>query len=310
MSRPSLLEALRRRTLLGDGAMGTELQRAGLEPGAGGELWNLERPDAVLEIHRRYGAAGAEVLLTNTFGASRLGLARHGADDRVREINLAGAALARRALGDTGWVLGDLGPSGGLLQPLGELEPDVVYAAFTEQARALLAGGVDGILVETMTAPEELALAVRAARAAGAPVVIASMAFDRTRVGLRTMMGTAPEAAARAMLAAGADVLGANCGTGLALADFAEVARAYRAVAPGVPLLVRPNAGQPELVGTAVVYHAGPEPMAAQVPALLAQGVRLLGGCCGTTPAHVRAFAAALTRPAAAASTNPAHERA
>lgn len=294
MARTSLLETARTRTVLGDGAMGTELQRAGLEAGGCGELWNLDHPHRVLEIHGRYVDAGAEFVLTNTFGANRLRLALHGAADRVTEINLAGAALARRAAGRARWVLGDAGPLGAFLEPLGEISPDQAYAVFLDQARALVAGRVDGIAVETMSALDELALAVRAARAAGAPFVLASLSFDATRGGLRTMMGIAPETAARAALTAGADAIGANCGTGLSVADYAEIARRYRTVAPDALVVVRPNAGRPALVGGTVLYDADPDAMAAGVPALVAAGASVIGGCCGVGPDHIRAFARAL----------------
>jgi 5-methyltetrahydrofolate--homocysteine methyltransferase len=292
----SLLSAARERTLLGDGAMGTQLQQAGLEPGGCGDLWNLEQPGRVLEIQQRYVDAGAEIILTNTFGSNRFVLDRYDARDLVYSCNLAGAAIARQAAGAHAWVLGDIGPFGGFVAPLGEHTPDDVHDTFVEQARALLEGRVDGILIETMTAVEEVALAIGAARSVGAPVVIASMSFDATRAGLRTMMGATPEQAAEAMLAAGADALGANCGTALSLADFADIVRRYRLVSSDVVVIVEPNAGQPELVGEDVVYLESPEAMAAGVPLLVAAGVNIIGGCCGTTPDHIRAFRRGLTK--------------
>jgi 5-methyltetrahydrofolate--homocysteine methyltransferase len=293
-----LLDAARAAPLLADGGMGTQLQRAGLEPGGCGDLWNLEHPDRVLEIQRRYVAAGAQVLLTNTFGSNRYVLERYDAADRVVSGNVAGAAVARQAAGADVWVLGDIGPFGGFVEPLGDHTADDVYGAFAEQARALLEGRVDGIIIETMTALDEIALAIRAARDMGAPFVIACMSFDATRAGLRTMMGTTPEQAAEAMLAAGADALGANCGTSLTIADFAEIARRYRAVAPDAVIMVEPNAGQPELIGDDVVYSAGPAEMAATIGVLVDAGVDIIGGCCGTTPDHISAFAHALGRSA------------
>ncbi|NIP77924.1 MAG: homocysteine methyltransferase [Gemmatimonadetes bacterium] len=289
MQSRSLMEVARGRVVLTDGGIGTELQRAGLEPGGCGECWNADRPDRVSAIHRAYAEAGAEALLTNTFGGSRIALDRHGAGDRARELNRAAAALARGAAGD-GWVLGDIGPFGGFLEPLGEHPADVVESAFREQAEALLEGGADGLLVETMTALDELALAVRAGKAAGAPFVIASVAFDATKVGPRTMMGVAPEAAAAAALDAGADALGANCGTGLGMAGYADVLRRYRDVAPDTVLLCRPNAGTPRVEGQAVVYDLTPERMATEVGLLADAGATVIGGCCGTTPAHIAAM--------------------
>lgn len=317
----ALLDVARTRAVLADGAMGTELQRAGLEPGACGELWNVDHPDRVAAIHRAYLDAGARVLLTNTFGGTRQALERHGLGDRSAELNLAGArvalAVASAAVkvaapspprplasspprggrgGEGPWVLGDMGPCGGLLAPLGEHDPADVAAAFKEQAQALVAGGVDGVLVETMTALDELTLAVRAAKAAGAPFVIASVAFDLTKVGFRTMMGATPGEAASAALDAGADALGANCGTGLGMQDYAGIVRAYREAAGDVVVLARANAGTPRLEGGAVVYDATPASMAEGVPGLVAAGAGIIGGCCGTTPAYIEAFARSLER--------------
>jgi len=280
-----------------DGAMGTELQAAGLEPGACGEAWNLDRPDAVLAIHASYVEAGADCLITNSFGGGRLTLARHGLGDRVREINEQAVALARRALGiRPGFVLGDLGPFGGLLAPLGEAEPERVRAAFLEQAEALVGAGVDAIIIETQTSLAELDLAITAARAAGAPeVVIASLAYDLTRDGkeLRTMMGVDPAQAAAG--ARDADVLGINCGTRIDARAAARAITTYRDLT-GLPTMAQINAGQPELVGDTIVYRETPEGMAEQIPELLAAGVAILGGCCGTTPAHIRAFRRMLDR--------------
>jgi 5-methyltetrahydrofolate--homocysteine methyltransferase len=249
----------------------------------------VDRPDAVRSIHQAYADAGAEMLLTNTFGGTRIALARHGAEDRTVTLNRAGAALAREVAGPDRWVVGDIGPIGGFLEPLGEYQPEAVEAAFREQARALLEGGADGILIETMTALDEATLAVRAARDAGAPFVLASLAYDATRVGPRTMMGVSPEAAATA-LAGEVDGLGANCGAGLDIPGYADVLRRYRSVAPDAVLLCRPNAGSPRIEGGAVVYDLGPEDLAAQVDLLIGAGAGIVGGCCGTTPAHIAAL--------------------
>ncbi len=287
-----LLDSARRRVVIGDGGMGTQLQIAGLEPGAAGELWNVENPDAVVAIQRRYVNAGSAIILSNTFGGSSLALERHGLAARASELNRAGAQAACRAAGDRAWVLGDIGPFGGFLAPLGEHDPDAVFASFLEQASALLEGGADGILVETMSDLDELVLALHAARQAGAALVGGSLCFDPTAVGPRTMMGIAPAAAAAAMLAAGADILGTNCGT-LELEGYAEVVRAYRQAAPGAVIMVQPNAGQPVLEDGAAVYRQTPEAFAAALPVLAAAGANIIGGCCGTTPDHIRALAAA-----------------
>lgn len=290
----SLIDAARRRVVVTDGAIGTEIQRRGLEPGGCGECWNVDRPDAVRAIHQAYADAGAEALLTNTFGGTRIALARHGAGERAPELNRAAARLAREVAGSDRWVLGDIGPIGGFLEPLGEHEPEDVEAAFREQAEALLEGGADGLLIETMTALDELVLAIRAGRAAGAPFVIGSLAFDATKVGPRTMMGVSPEAAAAA-LDAGADALGANCGSSLDMAGYADIIARYRAAAPDAVLLCRPNAGTPRREGSAVVYDLGPEALAGDAHRLVDAGAGIVGGCCGTTPDHIAALKAALT---------------
>jgi len=290
----TLLERCRRGTVLIDGAMGTELQRAGLEIGASGERWNLEMPERVEAIHRAYVDAGVDVLIANSFNANPWVLERFGLASEMDRINQAAAAIARRAAGTGVIVLGDIGPFGGFLAPLGEVTLDQVSESFARQARGLLKGGADGIIVETMSAIEEAAAAVRAAREAGAPVVVASMAFERRgKSGVRTMMGVAPDQAARALADAGADIVGANCGTNLAFADFSDIVTWMRD-AGGRPIVVQPNAGQPELVDGRAVYGMSPAEFAAGVAPLAAAGAAVLGGCCGTTPAHIRALATAL----------------
>jgi 5-methyltetrahydrofolate--homocysteine methyltransferase len=298
VSAPRLLEAIASRVLLGDGAMGTQLQQAGLEPGHCGEAWNLDHPDRVLAIQRAYVAAGSDCLLTNTFGASRIMLARHGEADRTADINAAAVGIARDALGSRpGFVIGDIGPFGGLMEPYGEIAPAEVERAFREQARALVAAGADAIIIETQTALEELEIGLAAAREAGAPVVIGSIAFDRTTDGqdAKTMMGVGPEQAAEFLAAHGADLAALNCGTGVDMAMAAAVVRRYRATC-GLPTMAQPNAGQPVLEDFKVVYRETPDEMAAGLPELLRAGARIVGGCCGSTPDHIRCFRTILDR--------------
>lgn len=286
----SLRQSLRSQVLLADGAIGTELQHLGLEPGACAELWNVERPNDVYGVHRAYVAAGAQLITTNTFRANRFALEHYGLGSRVREFNLAAVALAGEAAGKAAWVMGSVGPFGGFLEPLGEATAAEVFAAFSEQCSALVEGGVAAIIVETMTATEELELAVRAAREAGASLVFASFAFDRIKGGYATMMGASPRAAAEAALRAGADVIGCNCGSHLTLESLAEIVGQMRSSCD-VPLIAQPNAGQPEWDGTEIIYQQGAEEMAAGVPLLIAAGANIVGGCCGTTPGHIRCFA-------------------
>ena len=294
----SLLDAIKSDSpLVGDGAMGTELQKAGLEPGGCGDEWNLIHPERVLAIQRAYVDAGSQCLITNTFGSNRFVLSRYDLQDRVRDISLAGARIARQAMGDRGWVLGDVGPCGGFLEPLGEITEDDLASSLREQIGGLLEGGADAIILETITALDELELGIRIARELHAPCVIASMAYDKLKDGTyRTMMGVAPEQTARA--AQGADVLAANCGTGLQPRDFAGIARQYRAVSEK-PVMLQPNAGQPRLEGTEVVYPVSPSEIAPDLIALTREA-QIVGACCGSSPAHIAEFKAQLTTSARA----------
>jgi 5-methyltetrahydrofolate--homocysteine methyltransferase len=293
-----LLEALKDRVLLGDGAMGTQLQAAGLPPGGCGEAWNLDAPEKILAIQKAYVDAGSDCLITNSFGGSRIMLERHDEGGRVREINRAAAEIARRAFGGKeGWVLGDIGPFGGLMEPYGEIPEALVQKAFAEQAEALVLGGVDAIIIETQTALEELGIAIAAAKAAGAPAVIGSMAFDKMQEGdeVRTMMGTSPEQAAEFMAEAGCDIVALNCGTGIDMRLAVDIARRYRSVC-GLPIMAQPNAGLPVLENMKVVYKETPDEMVQGLEDLLEAGVRVVGGCCGSTPAHIRKFREVIDR--------------
>jgi 5-methyltetrahydrofolate--homocysteine methyltransferase len=288
----TLLETLRERPLLCDGAMGTQLMLAGLEQGGCGEMWNLTQPEKVLDIQCRYADAGADCLITNTFGGSRIMLRRHGGAERVADINRAAVRIARDSFGDRpGFVLGDIGPFGGLMEPYGEIPESAVRDAFNEQAQALVDAGADAIIVETQTSLEELGLAIQAAKSAGARCIIGSMAYDVTLDGttFRTMMGVDPEEAAMFMQDCGADIVALNCGTGMDMDRARHAVERYRQVT-NLPVMVQPNAGQPKLVDMKVVYDEVPEDMARGVVPLLQAGARIIGACCGSTPAHIRAF--------------------
>lgn len=287
-----LLDAINDRPLLADGAMGTQLMLAGLEQGRCGEAWNLTHPERVLAIQRRYAEAGSDCLLTNTFGGSRIMLARHGHGDKAVEINTAAVGIAREALGGRdGYVLGDIGPFGGLMEPYGDFTETDVRAAFDEQARALVEAGVDAIIIETQTSLEELGLGLVAARNAGAPCIIGSMAYDVTRDGstFRTMMGVDPERAAVFMQEHGADIVALNCGTGMDMLRARDAVERYRKVTD-LPIMVQPNAGQPALVDMRVVYDETPAHMGRGVVPLVEAGARIIGACCGSTPDHIREF--------------------
>jgi len=293
-----LLETLRTRILLNDGAMGTQLQAAGLQPGECGDAWVLSHPDKVLAIQRRYVEAGSDCLSTDTFGASRLSLERHGLGGEVEAINRRAVEIAREAFDDrSGFVLGDIGPFGGLLEPYGTVTTGEAREAFVIQAKALVSAGADAIIIETMTALEELELAVQAAREAGAPCVIASVSFDLTHDGsdVRTMMGVNPERAAAFLQEIGVDVAGTNCGANINISWATRILRRYRENCD-LLLMAQPNAGTPELDGERIIYKSVPEAMASAVPDLVDAGARLVGACCGSTPEHIREFRKVLDR--------------
>jgi 5-methyltetrahydrofolate--homocysteine methyltransferase len=290
--KKSLLETLRDRRLVCDGAMGTQLMLAGLANGDCGEAWNLAHPDRVLAIQRRYVEAGADCLITNTFGGSRLMLKRHGHVEHLHEINQAGARIAREAFGGReGFVLGDLGPLGAILEPYGDLSQDEARAAYEEQARALVEAGVDALIIETQTSLEETGVAIAAAKAAGAPCIIASLAYDlsQDQSFYVTMMGVTPERAAEFVAENGADVVALNCGTGMDMNGAAMVAKQYRASCK-LPVMVQPNAGLPVLENMKAVYKQLPADLALNVPNAIEAGANIIGSCCGSTPEHTRAI--------------------
>jgi len=255
--------------------------------------WNLSRAADVQAVHAAYRAAGCDLVTSNSFGGTRFVLERHGLAGQVAELNRAAAQVARAAAGEQGWVLGDVGPFGDFLEPAGDMTPDELRGAFQEQIQALLAGGADAILVETMSDPAEAIVGVEAAKACDARVpVLATFAFQKIGPGeFRTMMGTTPAEAVRQLAAAGADIIGTNCGTGLSLEDYVVLAGQLVAAAGKTPVIVQPNAGTPRMDNGRTVYDASAEDMAAVTKRLLAAGVRILGGCCGTTPAHLAAVA-------------------
>jgi 5-methyltetrahydrofolate--homocysteine methyltransferase len=287
-----LQEAALTRPMLGDGAMGTQLMLAGLAQGNCGEEWNLSHPERVLAIQRRYAEAGSECIITNTFGGSRIMLGRHSQADRVAEINQAGVNVARQAFGARdGYVLGDIGPFGGLLAPFGEFTEDQVRSAFEEQAAALVEGGADAIIIETQTSLEELLLGIHAAQAAGAKCIIGSMAYDVTLDGstFRTMMGVDPERAAKFMEDNGVHIVALNCGTGMDMERARMAVERYKEVTD-LPIMVQPNAGKPRLENMKIVYDQTPEQMVKGLLPLLKAGANIVGACCGSTPDHIRAF--------------------
>lgn len=280
--------------LLADGATGTNLFALGLEVGEAPEMWNLEQPDKVREHHRRFVDAGSDIFLTNTFGGTSYRLKLHGAQDRVAEINEAGARLAREvadAADRTVLVGGSMGPTGELFEPMGALTHDTCTAAFREQAEALARGGVDVLWIETLSSQEEVDAAVSAARSTGLPVVC-TVSFDTNG---RTMMGITPEKFARHCSEHdhGPTAFGSNCGVGAAEL-VAAIVNMRGAVDDEQILIAKANCGIPEWHGGELTYNGTPELMADYAVLARDAGARIIGGCCGTTPDHVRAMRAAL----------------
>jgi 5-methyltetrahydrofolate--homocysteine methyltransferase len=275
--------------LIADGATGTQLQKAGLPAGIAPERWNLENPQAIINLHKSYLDAGANIVLTNTFGGSRIKLAKDNLAEKCVEINRTAAELARKAAGEGGLVFGDMGPTGELLAPLGPLTYDQAVAAFTEQAGALAEGGVDVILVETMSDLFEAKAAVEGAKKACSLPVIVTMSFD-TRG--RTMMGVKPATAVTELWPMGLAAIGANCGR--SLTETFTAIEAMRQADPKVILMAKPNAGLPHMEGSETVFDVTPEVMAEHAIKFRDAGVKIFGGCCGSSPDHIRAAAKAL----------------
>ncbi len=280
-------------TLVGDGALGTLLIARGLEPGQPPEALNLSKPEWLEDIARQYLEAGADFVTTNTFGGSPARLARYGLAERLEELNRGAVEIVRRTVDGRAHVLASVGPSGRVLKPYGDGDPAEIAAGYERQIRALAGAGADLIGIETMTDLAEAVLAVRAARAVAPRLpILATMTFEATPRGFFTVMGVSIEQAVRGLAEAGADIVGSNCGNGSEV--MVAIAREFRA-RTSLPVAIQPNAGLPEMRGGTVHYPESPETMAAHARALLAEGVAIVGGCCGTTPAHVRAIREALS---------------
>ncbi|MCU0961694.1 MAG: homocysteine S-methyltransferase family protein [Pirellulaceae bacterium] len=274
-----------------DGAWGTQLQAEGLPGGTCPDQWNVTHPDRVAHVAAQYVAAGSQIVLTNTFRANRVALATYQLADQLAAINRAGVELSRREAAGRAHVCASLGPTGKMLLA-GEIAPPEVLAAFTEQAAILADAGAEALVIETMAELEEAELAIAAARTTGLPVV-ACVVFDSGAAHDRTMMGVTPEEAARRLAAAGADVVGANCGQGIA--GYVDICRRMRAVTDR-PLWIKANAGSPHVVDGQIQYEATAAGFAAHAPALVAAGAQFIGGCCGTTPEFIRALCQEIRR--------------
>jgi len=297
MTRILLNERLQRGLFFVDGAMGTQLIAAGAPVGCCSDELNISSPEIVRTVHQNYLAAGVDAVITNTFGANGLVLRRHGYADKAYEINCAGAKLARQVAGPDKYVLGDIGPCGDFLEPLGMVKEVDLKAAFAEQARGLLAGGVDGFIIETMTALEEIKVAIEAVQSISDLPILVSLAYDPAGDAARTMMGVSPAQAVERLASLGITALGFNCGT-LDMPGYVKLAKEYAQAltGSGVLLMAEPNAGRPDLEGDKTVYKLSPEAYAEAMVQIKDAGAAILGGCCGTSPAHLQAAVQTLRR--------------
>jgi len=276
--------------ILLDGAMGTQLALRGLSMGG---HTNLTNPDAVLDIHQQYSQCGCHILITNTLIMNRIYIETHNLGVDVREVNLAGAKLAKRAADQNQYVLGDISSTGKLLEPYGDLSETAAFEAYKEQAGLLVEGGVDGFIIETMLDLREALCALRACKEISALPVIVSLAFSSLKNGGRTIMGNSTRDCATALTESGAQAVGANCGD-INLSQMAEIVSELRR-ATGLPVLAQPNAGMPRLIDNRTEFDMSPADFSKGIFECIRSGAHLVGGCCGTSPEHIRAIAQPLT---------------
>lgn len=284
-----LENALKQRgVLVSDGAWGTFLQNMGLQVGECPELWNADHREKVLQIAASYIDAGADMIETNSFGGNRLKLAYYGLQNRAAELNRLAASISKEAAGDGVFVLGSIGPTGKILM-MGDVTAEELYEVFKEQAAALAEGGADALIIETMSDLEEACIAIKAAREVTSLEIICTMTFALTSDGTyRTMMGVSPEEMVEALTSAGANIIGANCGNGMA--DMIELTKQLRSIHPLTPIMIQANAGMPVYDNGLTTYNETPELMASHVKRLIEAGANIIGGCCGTTPSHITAI--------------------
>ena len=274
------------KVLVSDGAWGTFLQARGLKAGECPELWNITHPEIVFEIAKSYIEAGADMVETNSFGGSRIKLEHYGLGDRTYELNKAASEISRRAAGDVKYVLGSIGPTGKILM-MGEIDREDLYNAFKEQALALEEGGADAIVIETMSDLDEAISALQASRDNTDLELICTMTFEKTIDGeYKTMMGVSPSEMVKAVINEGPDIIGANCGNGIT--DMIGIVKEIRSADPDIPILIHANAGIPIYKDGETVFPETPDEMGKLVKELEIAGANIIGGCCGTTPAHIK----------------------
>ncbi|MBN1457644.1 MAG: homocysteine S-methyltransferase family protein [Sedimentisphaerales bacterium] len=292
MSKKTLIERIKEGVLLLDGAMGTQLTARGARTDTCSNYMNIEQPELVAQVHQAYWDAGSDAIITNTFGANKYQLARHGIADKVAQIGLAGAQIARKSATEDRYVLGDIGPCGDFLEPLGLVKADELEAAFVEQANILAQGGVDGFIIETMTAIEEVKVTIKAIRSISNLPILVSLAFDAAGSEFKTMMGVDVARAVNELAELEISAIGYNCGT-LTMDQYVSITRIFaeQLDGTGLSLIAQPNAGKPELVEDKAVYSLSPEDFAEKLEDIYKAGASIIGGCCGTTPEHIKAAA-------------------
>jgi 5-methyltetrahydrofolate--homocysteine methyltransferase len=286
--KTDILDLLQKRIVLFDGGFGTMLISMGLDKGKASESWNFEHPEKVKQIHKAYFDAGSDVVITNTFGATKIKLSAKGLNDKADEINKVAAKLALEVCPEDGYVAGDIGPTGKFLKPMGEYTYDQFYQNFYQQAKALAQGGADSIIIETMYSLNEAKAAVKAAKDATELPIFATMTFNKTKKGFFTLMGENVGLCLQELEKAGASVVGANCT--LVIDEMVELAPILRK-ATALPILVQPNAGKPILREGETSYVTAPDDFAASVPLLIDAGINAIGGCCGTNPSFIKLIA-------------------
>lgn len=282
------LERVKKEIILFDGAMGTFLQKNGLQVGECPEEWNISHPEVVKSIHKSYYDAGSDCVETNSFGGTKVKLSKFGMADKCYEFNKRAAELAREVCPEGKFVAASIGSTGEMLEPYGEFSVQECYDNYAEQIVALKDGGVDVLCIETMMDLEEAKIALKAAKENTKLPVIVSLTFNQSPNGYKTLMGNSISQIVSELKSGGVDIIGTNCGNGIE--NMVEILKEYKSIDPEMLYLVQPNAGLPEVVGEKTIYRETPEIMKAKVVNLISVGLNVLGGCCGTTPDHISAF--------------------